>query len=217
MNDSFIEQNLNKETSIFILTHNGSILPIPIFLERCAGLDVHQETIVACVMFGSLDKRAKKEIRTFGTTTKELLQLQDWLAEYNCTDVAMESTGVYWKPVWNRTYSNYWIISSRRRRGSLSCLFPDIHFRIKNCKAATPNRIKAILRFLFSSNVPKEDMTTAKTSIVNILKKGACVQRFVIAITMPIIEMILNQRGRFFISIINKFLFALIIANTLIE
>ncbi|MDC3426389.1 transposase, partial [Aquibacillus sp. 3ASR75-11] len=70
-------------------------------LERCAGLDLHQETVVACVLHGSLDRRPKKETRTFGTTTKELLQLQDWLLEFQCTDIAMESTGVYWKPIWN--------------------------------------------------------------------------------------------------------------------
>jgi transposase len=70
-------------------------------LERCAGLDVHQETVVACVMYGALDRRPHQEIKTFGTTTKELLKLLDWLTEYECTHVAMESTGVYWKPVWN--------------------------------------------------------------------------------------------------------------------
>lgn len=70
-------------------------------LERCAGLDVHQETVVACILYGSLDRKPKKSIKTFGTTTKELLKLQDWLAEMDCTEVAMESTGVFWKPVWN--------------------------------------------------------------------------------------------------------------------
>jgi len=70
-------------------------------LECCAGLDVHQETVVACVLHGTLDHKPKKEIKTFGTTTKELLALSDWLEEYNCSHVAMESTGVYWKPVWN--------------------------------------------------------------------------------------------------------------------
>jgi len=70
-------------------------------LERCAGLDVHQETVVACFMHGSLDKRPKKEIKTFATTTKGLMQLVEWLAAFECMDVAMESTGVYWKPVWN--------------------------------------------------------------------------------------------------------------------
>jgi len=70
-------------------------------LERCAGLDVHQDNIVACLLFGPLDKRPSKEIVTFGTTTKELLRLKDWLEDQQCTHVAMESTGVYWKPVWN--------------------------------------------------------------------------------------------------------------------
>ena len=70
-------------------------------LERCAGLDVHQDNVVACFLSGALDKRPSKEIETFGTTTKELLRLQDWLAERECSHVAMESTGVYWKPIWN--------------------------------------------------------------------------------------------------------------------
>ncbi|HVJ47934.1 IS110 family transposase [Desulfitobacterium sp.] len=70
-------------------------------LECCAGLDVHQETVVACVLFGPLEHKPKKEIRTFGTTTPELLILADWLEEQKCSHVAMESTGIYWKPVWN--------------------------------------------------------------------------------------------------------------------
>jgi len=70
-------------------------------LECCVGLDVHQETVVACVVFGPLEHRPKKEIKTFGTTTPELLTLADWLEERKCSHVAMESTRIYWKPVWN--------------------------------------------------------------------------------------------------------------------
>ncbi|WP_157067256.1 IS110 family transposase, partial [Alicyclobacillus shizuokensis] len=70
-------------------------------LERCAGLDVHQESIVACVLVGPLDRSPKSEIRTFGTMVDDLLALADWLSETGCTHVAMESTGIYWKPVWN--------------------------------------------------------------------------------------------------------------------
>jgi len=70
-------------------------------IERCAGLDVHQETVVACVLYGSLDKRPKKSIESFSTSTKGLLELNDWLTTMKVTDVVMESTGVYWKPVWN--------------------------------------------------------------------------------------------------------------------
>jgi len=70
-------------------------------IERCAGLDVHQETVVACVLFGPLDKRPNKSIESFSTTTDGLLKLNDWLTSFQVTDVVMESTGVYWKPVWN--------------------------------------------------------------------------------------------------------------------
>lgn len=70
-------------------------------LKRCAGLDVHQETIVACVLKGELGKKPKSEIRTFGTYTKDLEELHEWLLEEKVEQVAMESTGVFWKCVWN--------------------------------------------------------------------------------------------------------------------
>jgi hypothetical protein len=59
----------------------------------CAGLDVHKRTVVACRLVGS-----SAETRTFGTTTGDLLALADWLGSHGCTHVAMEATGVYWKP-----------------------------------------------------------------------------------------------------------------------
>ncbi len=64
--------------------------------ECCCGLDVHAKTVVACLI-----TRGRKEIRTFATMTDELLQLGDWLSSVGCTHVAIESTGVYWKPVFN--------------------------------------------------------------------------------------------------------------------
>lgn len=70
-------------------------------VKRCAGLDVHQETIVACVLKGELDKKPESEIRTFGTYTKDLEELHEWLLRENVEQVAMESTGVFWKCVWN--------------------------------------------------------------------------------------------------------------------
>jgi transposase len=66
---------------------------------KCAGLDVHQRTVVACVRL-AIGQSVTHEVRTFGTTTAELLALSDWLTTHGCTHVAMESTGVYWKPVW---------------------------------------------------------------------------------------------------------------------
>ena len=68
--------------------------------ERCAGLDVHKAAIVACVR-SITDGKVNRECRTFDSTTAGLLALLAWLTESGCTHVAMEATGVYWKPVWN--------------------------------------------------------------------------------------------------------------------
>jgi len=79
-------------------------------IEKCAGLDVHQETVVACILFGPLEKRPNKTIDSFSTTTSGLLKLQDWLNSHGVTDVVMESTGVYWKPVWNILEADFRLI-----------------------------------------------------------------------------------------------------------
>lgn len=68
---------------------------------RVAGLDLHQKTVVACVRITGLQGRPVEEIRTFGTMTADLLALSDWLVECRVSHVAMESTSVLWKPVWN--------------------------------------------------------------------------------------------------------------------
>jgi transposase len=69
---------------------------VEVVYERCCGLDVHKKSVTACVITPE-----GKEIRTFGTVTEDLLALVDWIKEKGCTYVAMESTGVYWKPVYN--------------------------------------------------------------------------------------------------------------------
>jgi transposase len=71
-----------------------------VLYPRCAGLDVHQASVVACMRIAA-GARAAREVRTFESTTRGLLALADWLREAGCTHVAMESTGVYWKPVWH--------------------------------------------------------------------------------------------------------------------
>jgi transposase len=72
-----------------------------ILYERCSGLDVHKDTVVACVRLAQSGGEAKREVRTFATTTRGLLELSDWMTGHGCTHVAMEATGVYWKPVWH--------------------------------------------------------------------------------------------------------------------
>ena len=69
--------------------------------ERCAGLDVHKQSVVACVLRSAPGGAVVKVTRTFGTMTDDLGALARWLAEQGCTHVAMEATGAYWKPVYN--------------------------------------------------------------------------------------------------------------------
>ena len=69
-------------------------------VERGCGLDVHQATVVACLLIVLKNGRVQKQVRTFGTTTRELMGLREWLMSESCTHVAMESTGVYWKPIY---------------------------------------------------------------------------------------------------------------------
>ena len=71
-----------------------------ILYPRCAGLDVHKDSMVAAVRIAAAGA-ATTDVRTFDTTTPGLLALSGWLSEHGCTHVAMEATGVYWKPVWH--------------------------------------------------------------------------------------------------------------------
>jgi transposase len=68
--------------------------------DRCAGLDVHKETVIGCLRMRERGQ-IRREVRRWVTTTAGLLELADWLRQAGCTYVAMEATGVYWKPVWH--------------------------------------------------------------------------------------------------------------------
>ena len=70
-----------------------------VMIERCAGLDVHQGSVVACLLTCT-DGRVRKQVRSFGTMARDLEQLRVWLSEAGVTHVGMESTGVYWRPVY---------------------------------------------------------------------------------------------------------------------
>lgn len=69
--------------------------------ERCCGLDVHKKTVVACVLVTDEKGKTQRLVRTFRTLTSDLLVLGDWLEGMSVTHLAMESTGVYWRPVFN--------------------------------------------------------------------------------------------------------------------
>src|SRR5262249_61385711 len=70
--------------------------PMQVVYPICGGIDVHAKMLVACWR-----NKGQKETRTFSAMTDDLLRLRDWLVKSNCTHVAIESTGVYWKPVFN--------------------------------------------------------------------------------------------------------------------
>jgi len=83
--------------------------------ERCCGLDVHKSSVVACVLAMGASGEPQKEVRTFGTMTADILALAEWLVGWGCTHVAMESTGVYWKPIWNLLESSFTLLLANAR------------------------------------------------------------------------------------------------------
>jgi transposase len=87
-----------------------------VVFPRCAGLDVHKETVVACVRLAESGGKVREEVRTFKTFTRSLLALSDWLREEKVTHVAMESTGVYWKPIYNVLEEQFQIVLANAHR-----------------------------------------------------------------------------------------------------
>ena len=83
--------------------------------ERCCGLDLHKRTVVACLLTPGPGGRPTKAIRTFGTMTEDRLALAEWLQAAGCTHVAMEATGVYWKPVWAVWAGDFELVGAGQR------------------------------------------------------------------------------------------------------
>ena len=71
-----------------------------VLYSRCCGLDVHKASIAACVLIVESEAR-QRHLRRFGTMTRDINELADWLAAHGVRHLAMEATGVYWKPIWN--------------------------------------------------------------------------------------------------------------------
>jgi len=85
-------------------------MALPLLYACCAGLDVHKATVVACVLLTAANGKVSKAIRTFATTTAGLQQLADWLSSQGVTHLAMESTGIYWRPVFNLLEGRFQVI-----------------------------------------------------------------------------------------------------------
>jgi transposase len=85
-------------------------------VERCCGLDVHQAEVVACLLVGMPGQKVRRTVRRFRTVTQELFQLRDWLEAEGCTHVGMESTGIYWKPVYTILEDHFELIVGNAKR-----------------------------------------------------------------------------------------------------
>ncbi len=85
-----------------------------VMYPRCSGLDVHKQFLIACVMYAQADGKLKQERKRFETTTNELRALVAWLQSFGITHVVMESTGVYWKPVYNLLHPHFttWVVNA---------------------------------------------------------------------------------------------------------
>lgn len=88
---------------------------VEVVYQRCCGLDLHKKTVVACLIILTADGKRRRQIRTFGTTVAALLELFDWLKAAGCTIVAMEATGVYWKPIYNLLEGHFELIVANAR------------------------------------------------------------------------------------------------------
>jgi len=97
-NGEYAEQSLERSRSEPALMRRNEM---DVMYSKCAGLDVHKQSVFACRIYANGDGEVVSEVRKFGTFTGELLQLSDWLREVQVTHVAMESTGEYWKPIYN--------------------------------------------------------------------------------------------------------------------
>jgi transposase len=90
-------------------------MTMEVIVSRGGGLDVHQATVVACLLVGEPGSLPRKQVKTFSTMTSGLLELRDWLNTAGCTAVAMEATGVYWKPVYNILEGHFELVVANAR------------------------------------------------------------------------------------------------------
>ncbi|AUX37508.1 MULTISPECIES: IS110 family transposase [Sorangium] len=132
----------------------------------CCGLDVHKETVVACVRIQEPRGRAKTTVRSFGATTAELLELHQWLTEQGCTHVAMESTSVYWKPVFNLLEGSFEVLLANARHIKA---VPGRKTDVKDCEWIADLLAHGLIRASFIPPAPireLRDITRHRKSLI---------------------------------------------------
>src|SRR5262245_32942881 len=133
---------------------------------RCAGIDVHKANVVVCVRCCDRPGKVFEEVRTFSTMTRDLLALADWLASHGITQVAMESTGVYWKPVFNLLEGNVHVILVNAEHIQQ---VPGRKTDVKDCEWIAQLLQHGLLRASFVPPAPireLRDLTRQRTQLV---------------------------------------------------
>jgi transposase len=134
--------------------------------ERCCGLDVHKETVVACVVVPGTGKHPHKEIRTFNTMTADLLELADWLTAQAVTHVALESTGVYWKAPWNILESSFTLLLVNAQHIKQ---VPGRKTDVRDCEWIADLLRHGLLRASFVPDLPQRELrelTRYRTTLI---------------------------------------------------
>ena len=137
-----------------------------VLYPRCGGLDVHKRSVVACRVTPGPDGQPVKQVRTFGTMTEDLLALSDWLAEGGCTHVAMESTGVFWKPIWNLLEGAFELLLVNARHVRQ---VPGRKTDVRDCEWLADLLRHGLLRASFVPDRPQRELrelTRYRTSLV---------------------------------------------------
>lgn len=134
--------------------------------EHCCGLDIHKKLVVACAITPGGSGQPQKEIRSFGTMTADLLALSDWLGAKEVTQVAMESTGVYWKPLYNLLEASFTLLLVNARHVKA---VPGRKTDVKDCEWLADLLRHGLLRGSFVPERPQRELrelTRYRTSLV---------------------------------------------------
>src|SRR5262245_55292472 len=134
--------------------------------ESCCGLDIHKKTVVACVVVPGPGNKPVKDIRTFNTMTADLLELADWLTACRVTHVALESTGVYWKPAWNVLEGSFTLLLVNARH---SKAVPGRKTDVRDCEWIADLLRHGLLRASFVPERPQRELrelTRYRTALV---------------------------------------------------
>jgi transposase len=140
--------------------------------ECCAGIDVHKKTVVVCYLTSSATGKTKRETRTYGTTTHELLSLCDWLSSGNITHVAMESTGEYWKPVYNLLESSFEVIVVNSHHFKQ---VPGRKTDVKDAEWLAELLSYGLVRGSFIPPLPQRDLRDLTRQRTTLIRDKACI------------------------------------------